>query len=219
MAIIDDILEVLNNQLNSHKEKKMATKATRKTTSTPVEYDTNYVPDFVQRSIAGAKGKGSHPRPFMFSVKSFKIHTKSEGVKVNTYLLFGGVPSKKLHEKLDSVGFKVRRRSRTWTNAKKETVDIVTQDRECYAVYYTLDALTDEQVQLIGRLFKATAQVVETGKTFLAPNWATVEKMWGNKDEWLAVCAVDNTEDGEAPAPEEEDTSINLNDEGLDDLI
>jgi hypothetical protein len=212
--IVDDILEIISNQLSSHKEATMAKKTEKR------EFDVRYVPDIVQRSIAGAKGKGSHPRPFMFDVRSFKINTQNDGVKVNTYLLFGGVPSKKLHTKLEEAGFKVRRRARSWQNKDGDTIDIADRDNECYAVYYTLDALTDDQVKLIARLFKATAQVVESGKTFLAPNWATVEKVWGSKDDWLTVCAVeDDGEEKEAPAPEAEDESIDLSDEGLDDLI
>jgi len=191
-----------------------------KKTETKREYDVTYVPDMIQKAIAGAKGPKAYPRPFMFDVRTFKINTQNDGVKVNTYLLFGGVPSRKLHEKLDEVGFKVRRRARSWVNKDKDTIDIADQDRECYAVYYTLEALTDEQIALIARLFKGTTQVASSGKTFLAPNWASVEKLWGNKEDWLTICAVEPEDSTKpAPTPEAEDDSIDLTADDLDDLI
>ena len=189
-----------------------------KTEKKKIEYDVRYVPDMIQRAIAGAKGPKAHPRPFLFDVKTFKINTSEDGVKVNTYLLFGGVPSENLHNNLLEVDFNVRRRARSWTNKKGEVIDIADRDNECYAVYYTLDPITPEQATIIAKLFLATAKVCTSGKTFLAPNWDAVDKMWGDKDDWLTVCSVEpEDEDAPAPAPEENEDSIDLDE--VDDLI
>jgi hypothetical protein len=194
-------------------------------TETKREYTVRYVPDQVRRSIAGAKGPKSYPRPFLFDVQTYMINTQDDGTKVNTYLLFGGVPSENLHNNLIEAGFKVRRRARSWDKKKDgkvvETVNIADRDNECYAVYYTLEPVTEEQATIIGKLFLATGNVAASGKTFLAPNWKTVAKLWGDKDDWLTVCSVEPEEENDtpAPAPEEDDDSIDLNSSEIDDLI
>lgn len=192
----------------------------KQTTKTTKKFDpkVRYVPDYVQRAIAGAKGPKAHPRPFLFDVRTFQIDTKEDGTKLNTYLLFGGVPSKKLHAKLEDAGFKVRRRARSWTNKNDEVIDVADRDNECYAVYYTLEPITKDQAQIIARLYLATAKVAETGKGFLAPNWATVEKTWGDKEDWLTVCTVEPEDDSAAaPAPEADDDALDIED--IDDMI
>ena len=68
---------------------------TQQTTQTRT-FDVNYVNDFVQRQIAGAKGKKGNGRPFIFDVRNFKLDTRDEGTIIQTYLLFGGVPPKAL---------------------------------------------------------------------------------------------------------------------------
>lgn len=179
-----------------------------------------YVPEYQLRAIGGAKSPKAHPRPFVFAVRSYWIKTQNDGDKINTYLLFGGIPTEKLHNKLDEVGFKVRRRSRTWENKKtNEVVDVADRDNECYAVYYTMEPLTKEQASLIAKLFMVTAGIAQTGKGFLAPNWATVEKTWGDKEDWLTVCCVQPEEDEQAAA---EDTVVSddaIDIDALDDLI
>jgi hypothetical protein len=196
----------------------MAKKTTKKTTQT--EYDVRYVPDQVRRAIAGAKGPKSHPRPFLFDAVSYKINTQEDGVKINTYLLFGGVPSENLHKNLTEAGFSVRRRARSWKNKDGEVVNIADRDNECYAVYYTLEPLTEQQAVIIGKLFLATGKVADSGKTYLAPNWKTVEELWGDKEDWLTVCSVEpKDEDASAPAPEEETEGIDINAKELDNLI
>lgn len=194
---------------------------TKKTEKTKREYTVRYVPDQVRRSIAGAKGPKSYPRPFLFDVQTYMINTQDDGTKVNTYLLFGGVPSENLHKNLTEAGFKVRRRARSWTNKDKEVINIADRDNECYAVYYTLEPITEEQAGIIAKLFMATGRVADSGKTFLAPNWKAVAKSWGDKDDWLTVCSVEPEEENDtpAPAPEEEDDAIDLNADDIDDLI
>jgi hypothetical protein len=189
-------------------------------TETKREYTVRYVPEPVKRSIAGAKGPKSYPRPFLFDVQTYMINTQDDGTKVNTYLLFGGVPSENLHNNLTEAGFKVRRRARSWTNKDKKVVNIADRDNECYAVYYTLEPVTEEQATIIAKLFLATGNVAASGKSFLAPNWKEVEEKWGSKEDWLTVCSVEpKDEETAAPAPEEDDDSIDLTSSEIDDLI
>ena len=195
--------------------------------TTKTDYDVRYVPEFTQRAIAGAKGKGSHPRPFLFDVRSFKLTVPGDnpgetGTKVHTYLLFGGVPTKKLHNALEDAGFTVRRRAKYWDDKKGNRTYIVDKDNECYAVYYTFSPIGKDQAALIAKLFLATAKVADSGKTFLCPNWNTVHATWGDKDEWLDICSVDPdatkkaSASAPAPAPEDEDV-IDIDD--IDALI
>lgn len=198
----------------------MATKKTTKAATTPREYKVRYIPEHTLRAVGGAKGAKSYVRPFLFDVRTYMIETQSDGTKVNTYLLFGGVPSRKLHEKLDEVGFKVRRRARTWKNKDGAVTDIADQDNQCFAVYYTLEPVTKEQAAVIAKLFMASQGVKDTGKSFLRADWASVEKAWGDKEDWLSICAVN--EDSSKPAPtvaddDDEEETINL--AGADDFI
>jgi hypothetical protein len=175
-------------------------------TKTTSAWDVRYVPDYVQKTISGGKG-GKNGRPFLLDVRTFKINTKESGTKIGTYLLFGGVPPKELHEKLESVGFKIRRRPRWYVNRKTEkTVFITDDDKECYAVYYsTSDSPTDEQASLIAALLcKALNVTKASGKTFLLPTWEAVGTSYGSKDTWVSICSVKPEEGKEASAPEED---------------
>lgn len=166
----------------------------------------NYVPDFVDKTCAGANFKTKKAgRPYLMAIKNYLIKTKTEGTVLGTYIFFGGVPSPKLHEKLEEVGFKVRRRPRTWENKKANTtVDIAEYDRECYSVYYsTTPFLTTEQVELITKLYLLVNKSQESGESFLSASWKKVEEKWGSKEDWLKICAVDNTTTKAAPTVEE----------------
>jgi len=181
---------------------------------TPRSYPVTYVSEFTQKAIAGANFKTKKAgRPFIFCVREFMIQTKEGGTVVNPYLLFGGVPSPKLHEALDTVGFKVRRRPRTWNDKSGKAVDIATRDNECYAVYYsTHEELTADQINLIGKIFLLVNGTKKTGKSFLSSSWAAVEEKWGTVNEWLTHCAVDTTTSAPAAAPVENSIVAALSD-------
>lgn len=176
----------------------MATKRTvRKSSPKPQtrtanrDYDVRYVPDFVLKQISGAKGdKGG--RPELFSLRTYKVRTKDGETVIGSYLVFGGVPPQKLHEKLEGLGFKLRRRPASWTDKQNVVHEVGDNDRDCYAVYYNTEkAVTPEQAEYIGGLLaKTTNFVAEKGQTFLLPTWDAVDADWGNRDNWLQICTV-----------------------------
>lgn len=174
--------------------------------TTPREYEINYVPNYAEETCAGANAKLKKAgRPYLMTIKNYLIKTKTDGVVLGTYIFFGGVPSPALHEKLEEAGFKVRRRPRTWENKKANTtVDIAEYDRECYAIYYsTTPFLTTEQVNIITKLYLLVNKSQESGQSFLSASWKKVEEKWGSKEDWLSICAVDNTTTKAAPAVED----------------
>ena len=177
-------------------------------------YDVRYTPDHVQRQIAGAKGTRGG-RPFIFDTRFYKVRTKEGKTVVGTYLLFGGVPTPNLHQQLIDVGFKVRRRARTWEDKKNNvTVDIADRDNECYAVYYNTEpTITDPQIKVIaGILKKGIATLPDREQTFLLPTWAAVDKVWDDAANWLAICAVTNDDDDDDDQPAVVDDTIDLDD-------
>lgn len=188
------------------------------------QYFTNFIPDFDQQAIAGANFKTKKAgRPFIFDARTFITRTKNDGIVLMHYLLFGGVPSPKLHAKLEEVGFKVRRRPRTWKAKDGKVVDIATRDNNCYVVYYnTQPNVWPEQVEVMGKIYAALNAVCAGKGNFLSTTWEGVEERWGSKEDWLSICAVDNTttKQSKSSAVEEEendDTGSLLND--IDALI
>ena len=181
-------------------------------------FDVTYVNDFVQRQIAGAKGPKGNGRPFIFDVRNFKLDTQNDGTIIQTYLLFGGVPPKALHEKLEAVGFKVRRRPASWTGKDDKVHPVNGSPYELYAVYYnTEQAPTKEQATLIASLlFKTLNAVKDKGVSFLLPNWDAVDKNWDTRQDWLDICTV---EPEEAQSPTAATATIDMNDVDLDDMF
>jgi hypothetical protein len=182
---------------------------------------TNYIPDYQQRAISGAKpGQKFGGRPFIMDVRHFPVSTKT-GVVIGTYVLFGGVPPKTLHEKLTTAGFKVRRRP-AWYVSKKDqkTYKVDGNDRECYAIYYNEhETPTEEQAKLLaGLTYKTLNAVAKQGQTFLLPTWDAVDRNWGDRNEWLQICTVDPEEDSPVTnADEDGDDFIDL--DSIDDMI
>ena len=205
----------------------MATRAVRKTASAyPAGgYTHNFVPEFVQKVCAGANFKTKKAgRPFTMNIQVFRINTKEDGPVLQTYLMFGGVPSRKLHNLLEENGFKVRRRPRTWTAKDGTVVDIADQDRECYAVYYnTQPNISVDQMNVLNKIMASLNKSTEPGGQLpLLASWQRVEEVWGNREDWLDVCAVDTSAAKAAPAaiaePDDEDETPGLLDD-IDDLI
>lgn len=204
----------------------MARQTQQAQTTQKRSYPAIYVPEYTQKAIAGANFKTKKAgRPFIFDVRTFLTNTKDDGTVLMTYLLFGGVPSRKLHDLLEANNFKVRRRPRTWNSKDGKVVDIATRDNECYSVYYsTQPNISEDQLKVIAKLFRALNKMTEGSPSFLATSWDRIEELWGNREDWLSICAVDNSSSASAPpaaAPEEEDGEIEngslLND--IDDLI
>ena len=183
-------------------------------------FDVKYVSDFAQRSIAGAKGPKGNGRPFIFDVRNFKIDTRNDGTIIQTYLLFGGVPPKALHEKLEAAGFKVRRRSASYYSKKnKKTYTVDGSPYELYAIYYNTEpSPTEEQAKLIANLqYKTLNAVRDKGVSFLLPSWEAVDHNWGDRKDWLEVCTVEPEE--QSPATNASSGAIDLNDVDLDDMF
>jgi hypothetical protein len=185
-------------------------------------FDVRYVPDYVQRQIAGAKGQKKSGRPFIFDVRNFKVDTQSDGTVIGTYLLFGGVPPKGLHEKLEAAGFKVRRRQASYTDKDGNVHTVDGNERECYAVYYnTENTPTKAQAQLIGNLLLKTLNLVaDKGKSFLLPTWEAIDKSWEDRENWLAICTVEPEEESPAAgttSTDEDDQVLNIDD--LDEMF
>ena len=195
------------------------TSSARKTGLVP----TNYVPDFAQRAIAGVKpGQKFGGRPFIMDVRHFPVSTKSDGVVIGTYILFGGVPPKALHEKLAKAGFKVRRRPAWYVNKKdNKTYKVDGNDRECYAIYYNEHPTpTEEQAKLIaGLTYKTLNAVAQKGQTFLLPTWAAIDQNWGDREEWLQICTVDPEENSPVTKAADEDEDDFLDLDAIDDMI
>lgn len=154
-------------------------------------FDVRYTPDYVQSAIAGKKGKRA-ARPILFDVRNFKLTTKEDETILNTYLLFGGIPPKAIHDKLIDVGFKVRRRPAE-SNGKDGKVYVVGErDNDCWTIYYNTEStLSEEQIKTIGQLFFYFANVPTTGKSGLLSSWDQVDEEYG-KEEWLALITVDD---------------------------
>jgi hypothetical protein len=190
----------------------MATQNTQQRT-----FDVNYCNDFVQRQIAGAKGTKGNGRPFIFDVRNFKLDTRSDGTIIQTYLLFGGVPPKALHEKLEAAGFKVRRRPASWTGKDDKVHPVDGSKYELYAVYYNTEpAPTQEQAKLIASLmYKTLNAVKDKGVSFLLPSWDAVDNNWGDRKDWLNICTVEPEEEQPAAAT----STIDMNDVDLDDMF
>jgi len=155
------------------------------TTEKKFTYDVKYVPEYQQKAIAGANFKTKKAgRPSLFEIRVYKINTKDSGVVIGTYLLFGGVPKPNLHNALEKVGFKVRRRPASWRGKDGKEVLVSERDAECWAVYYNTEtSVTQDQATLISNLLLATGKVVDSGKTFLLPSWEHIEKAWDGKEE------------------------------------
>lgn len=186
-----------------------------------IEYDTVYVPEFVQKATSGANMKLKKAgRPFTIDVRTYRIRTKESGMILQTYLMFGGVPSPKLHALLEDAEFKLRRRPRTWKDKNGNVVDIAGRNNECYAVYYSTNSeITQDQTTLIAKLLLALNKTLPTGsKTYLLPNWERIEEEWGAKDEWLKLCAVDSSAQKNTPAPEPEEEKPEPTPGVLDDI-
>jgi alpha-glucosidase (family GH31 glycosyl hydrolase) len=184
------------------------------------DFDINFIPDYEFRACAGAKGPKQFGRPAIFESKFYKINTKESGTVVHTYLFFGGVPTKKTHEKLDELGYKVRRRSASYTSTRNGQEYVVNgNDKQCYAVYYFFGEPTKEQLTFIaGLTLKGLTFTAKTGKTFLLPTWDAIDKNWGDRNEWLKICTVQpEPEEEEAVAEEEDESGINLDD--FDDML
>jgi hypothetical protein len=201
----------------------MARTATAKPAFDSKSAFSRYVPNYVQDVCAGANPKLKKAgRPFTFDVRVFRVNTKDSGPILSTYLMFGGVPTPKLHELLETEGFKVRRRPRTWTGKDGKVVDIAERDNECYSVYYnTNQTITEGQMSLIAKIFGSLNKSLTTGKAPLLASWEAIEESWGDKDKWLSICAVDSsTKKATVAEPDEEDgldTSSILDD--VDDLL
>jgi hypothetical protein len=152
-------------------------------------FDTRYTPDFVQQAIAGKKGKRA-ARPFLFDLRTFKITTKEGDTILNSYLLFGGVPPKAIHEKLIDTGFKVRRRPAESNGKNGKTYVVGDYDNDCWTVYYNTEStITEPQAKVIGSLLAYFGQVPSTGKSGLLSSWDQVDTEYG-KSEWLDIITV-----------------------------
>jgi hypothetical protein len=152
-------------------------------------FDTRYTPEYVQQAIAGKKGKRA-ARPFLFDLRTFKITTKEGETILNSYLLFGGVPPKAIHDKLIETGFKVRRRPAESNGKDGKTYVVGDRDNDCWTVYYNTEStITEPQVKVIVSLLTYFGQVPTTGKSGLLSSWDQVDSEYG-KEEWLQVCTV-----------------------------
>jgi hypothetical protein len=153
-------------------------------------FDTLYTPDYVQQAIAGKKGKRA-ARPFLFDLRTFKITTKEGETILNSYLLFGGVPPKAIHDKLIEFGFKVRRRPAESTSKKDGTVYTVgDRDSDCWTIYYNTEStITPDQTKVIANLITYFANVPVTGRSGLLASWEQVDDEYG-KEDWLQICTV-----------------------------
>ena len=152
-------------------------------------FDTRYTPDYVQQAIAGKKGKRA-ARPFLFDLRTFKITTKEGETILNSYLLFGGVPPKAIHEKLIDTGFMVRRRPAESNSKDGKTYVVGDRDNDCWTVYYNTEStITEPQTKVIGSLLTYFGQVPTTGKSGLLSSWEQVDSEYG-KEEWLQICTV-----------------------------
>lgn len=143
-------------------------------------FDVRFVPDFIKKRTSGKL-------PPIVEVRS-TFPTQEDGSKaLRTYLFFGGVPSPKLHEYLTKQGFTLRRVKGSYYDKKKGvTVEITDNDNNCWAVYYVQgDTLESEHVEAITKIYKVLGQAQATGKTFLCPDWRSVDNVWGDMSKWL----------------------------------
>jgi hypothetical protein len=178
------------------------------------KYTVRYVNEWVQKAIAGAKFAGQNPRPFILDTRYFMIETKSDGTIINTYVLFGGVPTKKVHDKLTALGFAARRRPAEWTDKKKNVHPVSGNDNECYAVYYYLDVPTEEQLDFLSSLtLKGLTFAKEKGKSFLLTTFDQIDNNWGDRDEWLNVFTVTDEDDSSDDDEEEDDEMLDEDDD------
>ena len=102
-------------------------------------FNTRYVPTAIEDIISGKNPKRGklYRRPFFMDVRTFYITTK-DGTRVcPTYLLFGGIPQKKVHDALRKNGFVCRKVNETYKNKKGGTMSVFDNDRSCWSVYYS----------------------------------------------------------------------------------
>jgi len=178
------------------------------------KYSVRYVNEWVQKAIAGAKYAGQFARPFILDIRYFMIDTKEDGTVINSYVLFGGVPTKKVHDKLESLGFAARRRPAEWTDKNKNVHTVDGNDNECYAVYYYLDVPTQEQLDFLASLtIKGLSFCKEKGKSFLLTSFEQIDANWGERDEWLSVFTVVDEDDDDADDDDDDDAVIEEEDD------
>jgi hypothetical protein len=162
-------------------------------------FDVRYTPQFVEDSCAGKKGKRS-ARPKLFGINNYKVTTKENETILGTYLVFGGVPPKAMHEGLVKAGFLVRRRPAE-SESKGKTFVVGERDNDCWTIYYNTEPTLDEdQIKVIGKLFTYFSKIRDTGKSGLLSTWEQVEEQYGSKDAWLGVITVAK-EDKKATVP------------------
>jgi hypothetical protein len=174
-------------------------------------YQVRYIPLHVTASLAGKK-------PTIFTVNNYLITTQEGKNVLATHLLFGGVPTPKLHSILTVAGFKLRRVSLEYTSTKlNKTFKLTDSDNGCYAAYYNeTGELTEPQIEVITKILGTCARAGQAGKTFLCPSWALVDKIWEDRKNWLDIVAAPVTPPPPAatPATEEDDSLVMLDDEG-----
>ena len=152
-------------------------------------FDVRYTPSFVLDSCAGKKGKRS-ARPELFGIRNYKVTTKEGETILGTYLVFGGVPPKSVHEKLTEAGLKPRRRPAE-SESKGKTYVVGDRDNDCWTIYYNSEpSLTADQIDIVTKLLTYFSRIPATGKSGLLSTWEQVAKEYGSKENWLEVITV-----------------------------
>jgi hypothetical protein len=168
--------------------------ATKKT-----DYDVRYIPQFVQSTMAGKNAKTKRAeRPLLFDIRTYKLRVKSDDgdgkTVLSSYVLIGGVPPKKIHDKMTEVGFKVRRRPSSWKSKDGDVVKVEGRDNECWTVYYnTEETFTAAQLEVLLALLKYVSKVTTTGVSGWLTTWEDVEDEYG--DAWLKTIVVQSDKD------------------------
>jgi len=177
--------------------------------ATMADFQVRYVPSYIEKTIAGAKGPKQFGRPYLMDIRTFMVQPSEDKTICSTFLLFGGIPQPKMHNMLTDADFKLRRVNGSWKNKKGEEVQVDDTDNSCWAVYYTTgDFLSEAQIKVIAHFHKLLSKVVEKQKSFLLPTWAQVDRAWTDRDTWLKLVVYKEESASPATATGEDDDGL-----------